>query len=272
MWPYFLLLTNLLEGATERIPLRLPKRVRKRINDLPFEWLREISRRADIKLEESTSSDSADSDDSSGQPRPILPPGIHYLPLTTTAAHRSSSPAPEIKLTPPPPNQAILDEGMEALAMQFYRIELAEQRRLMGVMKYHSAESGVINSQQRDTEGSVDSTDESMDSRSQNMSLEDTANGNQDIPMLVSTSESKSSEASTPHSAPTANSLEAFSTSGHYRARKPSHLGSVSSGPPPSSNISESDSERGKGHKSKHKPQSFPFSITAGVEKGAKNR
>ncbi|KAJ3920229.1 hypothetical protein F5877DRAFT_38505 [Lentinula edodes] len=84
---------ELTQGITERIPLRLPKRVRKRIDDLPFEWLREISRRADVKPDDSFTSD------------------------------------------------ALLDEGMEALAMQFYRIELAEQRRLMGVMKHHSAES-----------------------------------------------------------------------------------------------------------------------------------
>ncbi|KZT42753.1 hypothetical protein SISSUDRAFT_1116753 [Sistotremastrum suecicum HHB10207 ss-3] len=35
------------------------------------------------------------------------------------------------------------DEEMEALAMQFYRIELAEQRRLVGVMDHHSSEGTV---------------------------------------------------------------------------------------------------------------------------------
>lgn len=35
-----------------------------------------------------------------------------------------------------------VEEGTEALAMQFYRIELAEQRRMMGVMEHHSKESG----------------------------------------------------------------------------------------------------------------------------------
>jgi protein-tyrosine phosphatase len=39
-------------------------------------------------------------------------------------------------------NAADVDEGTEALAMQFYRIELAEQRRLLGVMQHHSKESG----------------------------------------------------------------------------------------------------------------------------------
>jgi hypothetical protein len=40
-------------------------------------------------------------------------------------------------------NPADVEEGTEALAMQFYRIELAEQRRLMGVMEHHSKESGL---------------------------------------------------------------------------------------------------------------------------------
>ena len=34
------------------------------------------------------------------------------------------------------------DEGTEALAMQFYRIELSEQRRMQGVMAHHSMQSG----------------------------------------------------------------------------------------------------------------------------------
>ncbi|KNZ78204.1 Receptor-type tyrosine-protein phosphatase zeta [Termitomyces sp. J132] len=71
--------TELSHGVTERIPLCLPNRVRKRISDLPFPWLREIAKH--------------------------------------------------------------IKEGTEALAMQFYRIEVAEQRRLMGVMEHHSKES-----------------------------------------------------------------------------------------------------------------------------------
>ncbi|KAL5495762.1 PTP2 [Sanghuangporus weigelae] len=35
------------------------------------------------------------------------------------------------------------DEGTEALAMQFYRIELGEQRRLQGIMTHHSRQSGT---------------------------------------------------------------------------------------------------------------------------------
>ncbi|KAJ3751102.1 hypothetical protein DFH05DRAFT_1362894, partial [Lentinula detonsa] len=150
---------ELTQGATERIPLRLPKRVRKRIDDLPFEWLREISRRADVKLEDSLSSDEHDS-------------------TYKTSNNLSQKHSPSF-LDP-----ALLEEGMEALATQFYHIELAEQKRLMGVMKHHSAESGVVVTSQ--------------------------------------------------------------------------------------ALISESDSDRGKGQKF---PKAiFPYSITAGVEKGAKNR
>ncbi|KAJ3789757.1 hypothetical protein GGU11DRAFT_672503 [Lentinula aff. detonsa] len=150
---------ELTQGVTERIPLRLPKRVRKRIDDLPFEWLREISRRADVKPEDSLSSDGHDSTSSESHPH---------------------SPESSCKVLPP----ALLEEGMEALATQFYHIELAEQKRLMGVMKHHSAESGVV-----------------VASRAL---------------------------------------------------------------------ISESDSDLGKGQKSAKTV--FPYSITAGVEKGAKNR
>lgn len=78
---------ELSHGITERIPLKLPQRVKERISDLPFQWLRDIASRC-------SSSEESDVEDS-----------------------------------------------MEALAMQFYRIELAEQRRLMGVMEHHSRES-----------------------------------------------------------------------------------------------------------------------------------
>ncbi|KAJ7480085.1 hypothetical protein B0H11DRAFT_1725397 [Mycena galericulata] len=94
-------------GITERIPLRLPRRVRRRISELPFHWLREIAR--------------------------------HAAPLTPSESSDSSSTSP----ASPRPHPHAVEEGMEALAMQFYRIELAEQRRLMGVMEHHSRESGA---------------------------------------------------------------------------------------------------------------------------------
>jgi protein-tyrosine phosphatase len=100
--------TELSHGITEHIPLRLPRRVRRRIRDLPFPWLQNIANRAAStpshhrNFSESTSSDSSEDYESS---------------------------------------TVDIEEGKEALAMQFFKIELAEQRRLMGVMEHHSKES-----------------------------------------------------------------------------------------------------------------------------------
>ncbi|KAG1825499.1 protein-tyrosine phosphatase-like protein, partial [Suillus subaureus] len=77
---------ELSQGITERIPLRLPRRVRRRIKDLPFRWLQDIANSNDPDVE----------------------------------------------------------EGAETLAMQFYRIELAEQRRLRSVMEHHARESETL--------------------------------------------------------------------------------------------------------------------------------
>jgi len=101
---------ELSHGITERIPLCLPRRVRRRIHELPFPWLQNIAHRAGKAVNiPSSQSDvlSSDSDDDS-------------------------------------PDPANVEEGAEALAMQFYRIELAEQRRLIGIMEHHSKESGEV--------------------------------------------------------------------------------------------------------------------------------
>ena len=84
---------ELSQGITERIALELPDWVVKRVDELPFEWLRQIVRKA------STQS-----------------PGGHTG-----------------------------GEALEDLAMQFYRIELGEQKRLHGVMDHHSRESAAAN-------------------------------------------------------------------------------------------------------------------------------
>lgn len=103
--------TELSHGITERIALRLPRRVRRRIHDLPFRWLQDIARRAGNaphlhkSVSDSSSSESEDTDDVSA---------------------------------------VNIEEGKEALAMQFFKIELAEQRRLMGIMEHHSKESGHL--------------------------------------------------------------------------------------------------------------------------------
>lgn len=93
-------------GITERIPLVIPPSILERETELPFQWLRDIVRKASAK--------SAD--------------GI------------------------------IGGEALEDLAMQFYRIELGEQRRLNGVMEHHSNESttdGVSNSSKGSVRGNL---------------------------------------------------------------------------------------------------------------------
>ncbi|KAF8973846.1 hypothetical protein BDZ97DRAFT_1777127, partial [Flammula alnicola] len=83
--------TELSNGITERIPLHLPRRVRRRIHELPFRWLQDIARRA---------------------------------------------------ANAPPVTKSFTDSSSSDLAMQFFKIELSEQRRLMGIMEHHSKESG----------------------------------------------------------------------------------------------------------------------------------
>lgn len=108
---------ELAQGITERIPLRLPKRVRRRINDLPFPWIREIARRSAVRRSIISESESG-------------------------SGHEQHGPNPG-------EDRPEVEEGTEALAMQFYRIELAEQRRMRAIMEHHSRESGAT------TEGSA---------------------------------------------------------------------------------------------------------------------
>ncbi|KAJ6501466.1 hypothetical protein C8R47DRAFT_970018 [Mycena vitilis] len=125
---------ELTQGITERIPLRLPRRVRRRVSELPFQWLRDIARRA----------------------APVTPPDGN-INMNAGSMGNNSAYAPPAATThspfpssPSTPNHAHthharasdVEEGTEALAMQFYRIELAEQRRMMNVMEHHSRESG----------------------------------------------------------------------------------------------------------------------------------
>jgi len=105
---------ELSQGITERIPLRLPRRVRRRINDLPFRWLQDIARRSALRSSRSSSSIESSSENSDDP-------------------HESD----------PDSNDPDVEEGAETLAMQFYRIELAEQRRLRTVMEHHAKESEV---------------------------------------------------------------------------------------------------------------------------------
>ncbi|KZP32454.1 hypothetical protein FIBSPDRAFT_1037062 [Athelia psychrophila] len=164
--------TELSQGITERIPLRLPRRVRRRIGELPFAWLRDIARRA-------------------------------------ASGGETESGEDEVQLQAP--RLADVEEGTEALAMQFYRIELAEQRRLLGVMEYHSKESQAGLAPSRSSPSRPPATATNMNTN--------------------------------------ATTTEESETIG---AGKEPGMGSR---------------REGKGVKDE-----FPFSITAGVEKGAKNR
>ncbi|KIK80733.1 hypothetical protein PAXRUDRAFT_157888 [Paxillus rubicundulus Ve08.2h10] len=109
---------ELSQGITERIPLRLPRRVRRRISELPFRWLQDIARRSAVRHPSSSS----------------------RSPVSATLESGSES-TDDPHTSDPDENDPDVEEGTEALAMQFYRIELAEQRRLRTIMEHHSRES-----------------------------------------------------------------------------------------------------------------------------------
>ncbi|KAG5732080.1 Receptor-type tyrosine-protein phosphatase zeta [Termitomyces sp. T112] len=135
--------TELSHGVTERIPLCLPNRVRKRISDLPFPWLREIAKRADriprpqvAHPRTHINTQGQTSHAAFSQSRPLSRISRDYHSDSPSSGSLSDSSESDTA-----PSTADIKEGTEALAMQFYRIEVAEQRRLMGVMEHHSKES-----------------------------------------------------------------------------------------------------------------------------------
>ncbi|KAH0838656.1 hypothetical protein J3R83DRAFT_6981 [Lanmaoa asiatica] len=113
---------ELSHGITERISLRIPRRVRRRIHDLPFRWLQEIARRS----------------------------ATRHSSASRHPAHESLESGSESGDDPhtsdPDDNDPNVEEGTEVLAMQFYRIELAEQRRLRSIMEHHTRESQATGS------------------------------------------------------------------------------------------------------------------------------
>ena len=149
---------ELSHGITERIPLKISQIAKDRIEDLPFAWLRELGRWATADGEGSDDEDNFDGESGSGSG---LRSGDHSG-MTSDSGEDSGSGqehpfGPSVRMnihaqapTFSPTNHAATTpedaqaEGSEALAMQFYRIELGEQRRLMGVMEHHSRESGRI--------------------------------------------------------------------------------------------------------------------------------
>ncbi|KAI0770943.1 hypothetical protein BD413DRAFT_613474 [Trametes elegans] len=159
----------------EGIPLKLPRRVRRRVGELPFEWLREIARKSRRVTE--SSSPAEESDDSSGSDeegfvgKAKANVASQRLTFDTTARRsppKSRSSSPSITIpgplsspthhtqdgaplsptsdTPSSHSQspADADDLTRALENQFYNIELGEQKRLLGVMERHSLESGKV--------------------------------------------------------------------------------------------------------------------------------
>ncbi|KAI0736049.1 hypothetical protein C8Q76DRAFT_714283 [Earliella scabrosa] len=175
----------------EGIPLKLPRRVRRRVGELPFEWLRQIARKSRHATESSSStSSSSESDlgsdsDSLSDMQGVLPsegpsstskavsesymqtPSVprpsqaristtvprstlrspssspQPIPIPRLSKPRSGSPSSPTSssLSHSPPDA---DDLTRALELQFYKIELGEQKRLLGVMERHSMESGKV--------------------------------------------------------------------------------------------------------------------------------
>ncbi len=153
---------ELSHGITELIPLRISRMAKDRIDDLPFTWLRELSRWAAEDDDGTDDEDHYGGESGSGSGSGSGISGGDHSGMSSDSGEDSGSGheyagtrhvrmgPPAVASTVSPMNNAesTLDdpqaEGSEALAMQFYRIELGEQRRLMGVMEHHSKESGRI--------------------------------------------------------------------------------------------------------------------------------
>lgn len=213
-------------GSLNSIPLKLSRSVRRRLGELPFEWLRQIARKSGKLrpvVEDTQSSDDSENDSD-------VPP---------SSTERPSSASPRSSESTSPTNSSA-EDLTRALSMQFYRIELGEQRRLMGVMEHHSKESGVVMSGPSSSASRV-------------MGKTVSASGSLTAPSPLS-------------------SVLGTAT------RSVTHSGVPVTGPSSASttfsftSLSEKQREKSKESASSKSSQTFPFSITAGVEKGAKNR
>jgi len=158
---------ELSQGITERIPLRISTTAKDRVEELPFPWLREIGRWAGVSGQDSDDDDQSDASASEtaesrsrsvSASRNVSAAASHCGSSSHSDGNTVSESADdragdrdhdEARLHVPqggdPATQPEdVAEGSEALAMQFFRIELSEQRRLMGVMQHHSRESGPV--------------------------------------------------------------------------------------------------------------------------------
>ncbi|GJE96824.1 tyrosine protein phosphatase domain-containing protein [Phanerochaete sordida] len=252
-------------GAGEGIPLRLSRRVRRRVGDLPFEWLREIARRSGHVSDESLSSDKVeypaakplvisltdnmqsetDSDDNSATTRPSRRERTRKKVAGLNG--RDDSPA-----TSSPPASSPDGEGLaKSLAMQFYKIELGEQRRLMGVMEHHSMESGDV----------VDANASAMQPMVKSATVGGFTTNRQGIPSGGLCGPMPTLPAGPP--------IARDEKTNDVDQGRQTYPGTVAA-----RMLSGTASEGGVhvSRSAKDRAKAFPFSITAGVEKGDKNR
>ena len=162
------------------------------------------------------------------------------------------------------------EELAKSLAMQFYKIEVGERRRLMGVMEHHSMESGAVVVEGTSSTGpahkmmqAVLGKSASVDGLSLNKLVIPSGGLCGPVPMLPGGARIAPSE----------------------QASKADQPGQVYAGTAAARMLSESVSEGGvvvaaaaaapggtRSRDAKDREKAFPFSITAGVEKGDKNR
>lgn len=211
---------ELSHGITEKIPLKISREAKERIGELPFAWLREIGRWASAEDKQPSGSKEGQAVEKDKWREPSSAGGSGIASSSSSESGGKERDDAHVRFKDAAlgqknagevsPNTA---EGMEALAMQFYRIELGEQRRLMGVMEHHSKESGHVVSEGK---------------QSQEAAHEKSKKGK------------KCGEVE---------GIEGAAEKGHEEEGAKHVKG-------------EADKEQG----------SFPFSIIAGIEKGAKNR
>ncbi|GBE78664.1 hypothetical protein SCP_0115550 [Sparassis crispa] len=128
------------DGGSAGIALRLPRKVRRRVGELPFEWLREIARRSGRMREGNGDYEESDGD---SEVEPVRMQDM--LPVLDSSPGSRSENESSLESSQSP---ASADELTRALEVQFYRIELGEQQRLMGVMEHHTGESRGLSSAQ----------------------------------------------------------------------------------------------------------------------------
>ncbi|KAF7340149.1 hypothetical protein MVEN_01933400 [Mycena venus] len=324
--------TELSHGITERIPLRLPRR-----------WLRDIAKRAaPVTPPDANTAATGRGFGAQGYGGNLAatyggggPYGAFRGRKPTDSSEDENensgvenessedSSANPASLSPLHAPAADVEEGTEALAMQFYRIELAEQRRMMGVMEHHSKESGVggLPEEQMQTGedkgyGCGDGWDGDVERVGR--PVQEQLNGLDDVeyyqrerveyerdgrdeyvrvfeqPLRRASSTSGSSGSSSSATAPTmterrrkgsfgSTGTAGMGSTGVASVVGGTRVGFASGGAEDSTSGRKGKSAGGKSGKSGETSGSggsgssgssggFPFSITAGVEKGSKNR